>query len=68
MGNGPKDAQWVPGEPSGKGHSPGRKMLAALGLPLVAGVRSSIYKACPESHCTMPQCHPGADASGKVEA
>lgn len=62
MGNGPKDVQWVPEEPSGKGHSPGRKKLAALGLPLMARVWRPIYKVSPER-----QCHPGADASGKVE-
>lgn len=27
MGNGPKDVQWVPGEPSGKGHNTDRKKL-----------------------------------------
>lgn len=68
MGNGPKDVQWVPGEPSRKGHSKGRKKLAALGLPLMAGAWRPIYRASPESQCTMLQCRPGADASGKVEA
>lgn len=38
------------------------------GTFLMAGAWRPIYRASPESQCTMPQCLPGADASGKVEA